>query len=137
MQRFCYAVQFVASPDGGFVVTCRDLPEVVTQGETRANALAEAEGALQAAIEMRIQDALPIPPASSLEAGEDWVAVPIVTSMNTALHLTMRDQGLSKTGLLGRLGTDVQEARRILNAADQGQIPALEAALHSLGKRPE
>ncbi|MEA3641714.1 MAG: type II toxin-antitoxin system HicB family antitoxin [Lamprobacter sp.] len=137
MDIFSYAVQFTADPDGGFVVTSRDLPEVVTQGDTRAHAIAEAEGALQAAIEMRIQDGLPIPPASDPEAGEAWVAVPIATAMKAALYLTMREQGISRTDLALRLGVNDNEAQRILSAADQGQIPALETVLHSLGKRPE
>ena len=40
--------------DGGFVVTFRDVPEAITQGDTLADALSEAEGALQAALEVRI-----------------------------------------------------------------------------------
>ena len=137
METFSYAVQLTADPDGGFVVTSRDLPEVVTQGDTWAQAIAEAEGALQAAIEMRIQDGLPIPPASSPQAGEAWAAVPIATAMKAALYLAMREQGLGRTDLARCLGVDDDEAQRILSAIDQGQIPALETALHCLGKRPE
>lgn len=137
MEIFSYAVQITADPDGGFVVTSRDLPEVVTQGDTRAQAIAEAEGALQAAIEMRMLDGVPIPPASAQEPGETWAAVPIATAMKAALYLTMREQGLGRTDLAQSLGVDDDEARRLLIAVDQGQIPALETALHCLGKRPE
>ena len=57
MRQFSFPV--VLTPDkkaGGFVVTCRDVPEVVTQGETIADAISEAGGALEAAIEMRLED---------------------------------------------------------------------------------
>jgi len=55
MQRFTYPVTLTPDEkDGGFVVTCRDVPELVTQGETTEDAISEAEGALEAAIEMRI-----------------------------------------------------------------------------------
>lgn len=32
--------------DGGYVVTCRDLPEAITQGDTREEALSEAADCL-------------------------------------------------------------------------------------------
>jgi antitoxin HicB len=137
MQRFTYPVQLTSDPDGGFVVTCRDLPEVVTQGDTRRQAIEEAEGALQAAIEMRIQDGLAIPPASTQNNGEEWAAVPIATAMKAALYLTLREQGLDRSDLAQRLGVGEHEASRIMNDVDQGHIPAIEAALHCLGKRPE
>jgi antitoxin HicB len=57
--------------------------------------------------------------------------------MKAALYLTMREQGVGRTDLAQRLGVDDDEARRILNAVDRGQILALETVLHCLGKRPE
>jgi antitoxin HicB len=39
--------------DGGFVVTFPDIPEAITQGETREEALAMAQEALEAALEGR------------------------------------------------------------------------------------
>ena len=126
-----------ADPDGGFIVTSRDVPEVVTQGDSRTHAITEAEGALQATIEMRMQDGMAIPPVTDMQAEEEWVALPIATALKAALYLTMREQGLSSVELAGRLGVNEQEARRIVQEAEQGHIPALETALHSLGKRPE
>jgi antitoxin HicB len=45
--------------------------------------------------------------------------------MKAALYLAMREQGVGRTDLAQRLGVDGDEARRILRAVDQGQIPAL------------
>jgi antitoxin HicB len=56
--------------DGGYVATCGDLPEAITQGNTVEQALAEAEGALQAAIEGRIEDGMEIPAPSRPKRGE-------------------------------------------------------------------
>ncbi len=54
MLRFSYSVKLTPDrKDRGYVVTCRDIPEAITQGETQAQALTEAEGALQATIEGR------------------------------------------------------------------------------------
>jgi len=63
MFRFTYPVKLTPDrKDGGYVVTFRDLPEAITQGDTVADALSEAEGALQAAIEVRLEDQQDIPP---------------------------------------------------------------------------
>ncbi len=41
-----YPAQFEAAPEGGFVVTFRDIPEAITQGETEAEAMEMAADAL-------------------------------------------------------------------------------------------
>ena len=42
MQRFAYPVS-LAAEDGGYVITCRDIPEAVTQGDSLEDALEAAE----------------------------------------------------------------------------------------------
>lgn len=138
MQLFTYAV--ILTPDlhdGGFVVTCRDIPEVVTQGETLQDAISEAEGALEAAVEMRIEDGLDIPAPTAKKRGEYLVGLPISTAMKAALYVAMQEQNISKTELARRLGLDEKEARRMLDPRHSTKVPALERALHALGKRVE
>ena len=97
MQRFTYSV--VLTPDqkaGGFVETCRDVPEVVTQGETIEDAVNEAEGALEAAIEMRIEDGISIPVPSARKRGAHLACVPVGTAMLAALYVSMRKQNVSE-----------------------------------------
>ena len=70
MQRFAYPVTLAADEvDGGFVVTCCDLPEAISQGDTLEDAIEAAEGALEAAIYMRIEDGLEIPPTQQVQEG--------------------------------------------------------------------
>ena len=103
----------------------------------REDALEAAEGALQATTEMRIQDDEDIPAAIEAQLDEVLVAVPIGTAMKAALYLAMREQGVNKSELARRLGVDEKEARRMLDPKHGTKIPALECALHLLGKRPE
>ena len=49
MNRFQYPVKLAAAEEGGYVVTCRDLPELITQGEDGQDALAQAADAISAA----------------------------------------------------------------------------------------
>jgi len=138
MQRFTFPV--ILTPDkkaGGFVVTCRDVPEVVTQGESIEDALSEAAGALEAAIEMRIEDAMDIPVPSDKKRGEYLACLPVNTAMKAALYTSMQEQNISKTELARRLGLDEKEARRMLDPRHGTKVPALERALHALGKRIE
>jgi antitoxin HicB len=123
--------------DGGYVVTCRDVPEVVTQGESIEDAISEAEGALEAAIEMRIADGMDIPLPTTRKRNERLANLPISTAMKAALYLTMREQNVSKSELARRLGLDEKEARRMLDPKHGTKVPALERALHALGKRVE
>jgi antitoxin HicB len=138
MQGFTYPV--FLKPDkktGGFVVTCRDVPEVVTQGESLEHALEEAAGALEAAVEMRIEDGLDVPLPSVQKRGERLVALPVTTAMKAALYMTMHEQGITKTDLARLLQLDEKEARRILNPKHSTRVSTLERALHVLGKRVE
>jgi antitoxin HicB len=138
MQQFTYPV--VLKPDkrdGGYVVTCRDVPEVVTQGETVEDAISQAEGALEAAIEMRIEDGMTIPVPSAKKRGEHLASLPIRAAMKAALYVSMLEQDVSKAELARRLGLDEKEARRMLDPKHETKVPTLERALHALGKRVE
>lgn len=137
MHRFVYAVAMVGQPNGDYLITCRDLPEVITDGETRQAALEATEGALQAAIEFRIQDNDVIPLPSPAELGEVPVSVPISTALKAALYLSMREQGISKAELARLLGVDEKEVRRMLDPRHSTKVPTLEKALHLLGKQAQ
>jgi len=138
MQLFTYPVMLTPDEvDGGYIVTCRDVPEVVTQGETIEGAISEAEGALEAAIEMRVEDAMNIPVPSAKRRGEHLARLPVGTAMKAALYVSMREQNVSKAELARRLGLDEKEARRMLDPKHVTKVPALERALHAPGKRIE
>ena len=61
-----YEVVLVAQPEGPFVVTVPDLPDVVTEGATREEALAMAQDAIEGYLEtMRERGwTRPLPPRS-------------------------------------------------------------------------
>jgi antitoxin HicB len=134
--RFSYPVKLTADKkDGGFVVTCRDLPEAITQGNDKAEALDQAEGAVQAALEARIDDKLDIPTPSEIKRGEVLATVPVSTAMKAALYSTMKAQGVNNSQLAVMLGMDEKAARRLLDPSHQSKVPALEKALQVLGRR--
>ena len=58
METLAYAVRLEPAKEGGYVVTCRDLPEVVTQGDDFEEALAQASDAMDEAFAARGEVAL-------------------------------------------------------------------------------
>lgn len=137
MLRFIYPVRLKRERKGGYVVTCRDLPEAITQGESVEEALSEAAGALQAAMEGRIEDGLLIPPPSRARRGERLAATPVTTALKAAVYLAMREQGVSKSELARRMRVHEKEARRMLDPGHPTKVPTLERALAALGRRAE
>lgn len=136
MHDFSYPVVLTPDPDeGGFVVTFPDLPEAITQGEQAAEALAQASDALEEAMAGRIRRGDDIPEPSKPTPGQHSVPVPAQTAVKAALHLALREAGLSKKELAGRLGCDEKEVRRLLDPRHPSKLPRLQAALAALGKR--
>ena len=74
--QYTYPVTLAEDPiDGGYVVTCRDIPEAITQGDTVEEALAAAADALDEAICGCINHGRDIPEPSAEQAGERLVSV--------------------------------------------------------------
>jgi antitoxin HicB len=138
MRVFTYAVKLRPDKgDGGYVVTFRDLPEAITQGETIDDALAEAADCLEEAIAARIDDGRDIPSPSSLKRGERIVSVPPSMALKAAVYLAVREAGISNSELARRLQLDEKEARRILDPHHPTKLPRIVAALAALGRRVE
>ena len=135
MRQFTYAVKLARDQhDGGYVVTCRDLPEAITQGESVEDALSEAADALEEAIAERIDDDRDIPMPTATKRGEKAVSVPPSMALKAAVYLAVRDAGISNSELARRLHLDEKEARRILDPHHPTKLPRIEAALAVLGR---
>jgi antitoxin HicB len=137
MNRYSYSAILEPSTEGGYVVTFRDLPEAVTQGERVEDCLAEASDCLAEAIAARIDDGRDIPEPSDLKTGEHRVAVPLRIALKAALYLALQETGMTKTQLGEMLKKDEKEIRRILDPHHGTKLPTIEQALRALGKWPE
>ncbi len=65
-----YRVVIVQDEDGMFVVECPSLPGCVSQGRTRAEALANIADAIQGYLESLTKHGEPVPPAITEEIVE-------------------------------------------------------------------
>lgn len=135
MDRFEYAVTLKASEEGGFIATCRDLPQLVTQGDDLAHALAEAADAMDEVFAAYMQGGLRFPDPSKARKGESLVSPPAETRAKAALYVAMTEAGISKVQLAKRLGVDEKEVRRLLDPHYGSKLPRIAQAISLLGHR--
>ena len=119
--------------DGGFVVTCRDLPETITQGDTLEEALIEATDALDEAICGRIKRGDTIAAPSAKQAGEYLASVSVTTALKAAAFMRFQQSGRTKVAIADELGLPESEIRRILNPRHPTKADRLESFIHALG----
>ena len=120
--------------DGGFVVTFRDIPEAITQGETREDALAMALDALEVAMEFYFEDKRSVPMPSKQKRGELVVELPPSLSAKILLLNEMLKQNIRPAELARRLKTTPQEVNRLTNLRHTSRIDGIADALHAMGR---
>ena len=68
-------------PEGGYTVTSPLLPELITEGDSVSEALANAEDALRAVMEIYEDKGLPLPPSIFLDDASGPVAAEALVSV--------------------------------------------------------
>ncbi len=67
-------------PEGGYTVTSPLLPELITEGDTISEALANVEDAFAAVVEVYKDMSRPLPPSIYVDDGDGPVSVETVVS---------------------------------------------------------
>jgi len=132
-----YPARFSAAPEGGFVVSFRDLPEALTQGDTEVEAMAMAEDALVSAMDFYFEQGRTVPSPSGARRGERQVELPPSVAAKVLLLNAMLAGGITNAELARRMGTRPQEVQRIIALNHPTKIDTLDKALRALGKRLE
>ena len=135
MHQFSYPVTLKPDKSGGYVVTFKDLPEAITQGDDLDDALEQAGDALDEAMagRMRLGDDIAFP--SKASKGARLVPLSAGTALKVALYLTMRQAKISNVAMAAQLGYDEKEVRRLLNPDHASKLQRIEGALDLLGKK--
>ena len=131
--KFAYPAQLRRAGPDEIVVSFRDLPECLTSGSDEAEALMEAQDALEEAVAGRIDDDEPIPDPSTLRPGERAVAVPAEMAAKAALTLAFRTSRMTRVALAERLGVDDRVVRRMLDPRHGTSVGRINDALRVLG----
>ncbi len=133
--RYAYPCVLAPEEGGGFSVSFPDVPEALTCGDDRIEALAMAEDALAVALGAYVRAREDIPSPGPLLSEQVMVAVPLVVAAKLALYTAMREQELSKVGLAARLGVSEGAIRKLMNPGHRSHIRQVEKALRHLGRR--
>ncbi len=106
MDRFEYAVLLKPAEEGGFIVTCRDLPQLITQGEDVDDALVQASDAMDELFAAFMKNGFGFPAPSQQRPGEYLVSPPAETMAKAALYEDLQvrpeERELLDANLVGR-----------------------------------
>ena len=127
-----YAVELTPDDNGTLLVTVPDLPEAITFGEDREEALARAVDAIESALmgAMAARATIAAPKAH----GADTVTLPALASAKVDLYRAMQAEGVGKAALAKRLDVALPQIDRLLDLRHQSRVDALERAFAALGR---
>lgn len=123
--------------DGSYVVTFRDIPEAISQGETLEEALVMATEALETAMEFYFEDKRAVPTPSKPNRGQHVIELPASLSAKVLLLNEMVAQNMRPAELARRLNTTPQEVNRLTNLRHTTRIDSIAAALQVMGRKLE
>lgn len=132
-----YPATFTQASEGGFVVTFRDIPEAITQGDNEEEALNMAQDALITAFDFYFEDRRIIPLPSQATKKEYRIEVPPSIVAKVLLLNEMIKQHVKQAELARRMLVSAQEVQRLTNLSHVTKIDTINTALAELGKHLE
>lgn len=123
--------------DGVVMVTCPDLPEFSSVGDTDDEALREAVDGLETTLQMYMQDRRDIPTPSERKRGQRLVDLPPLAVAKLGLYRAMQARQLRKADLARLLGVHLPQVDRLLDLRHSSKLEQVDAALNAVGYRIE
>jgi len=130
--RYSYPARLEQQDDRSFLVTFPDVPEAVTDGETKDEAMHEARDALTAALAGYVHARRDIPQPSPCTRSHKPVHLSPLIASKLALYESMHRQHVSNTELARRLGITENAVRRLVDPDHRSHIGQVERALDAL-----
>jgi antitoxin HicB len=121
---FSYPARLDPDEDGRLVVHFPDLPEALTDGADKVEALREAADCLSTALAARMAGDEEFPPPGRLRRGQYWVAPEPTMSLKAALYSALRARGMAVRDLARGLGIDHRRRRVLSTRAPRASSPA-------------
>lgn len=123
------------TPDNGSVlVTFADVPEAITFGTDREEALQKAVEALETGLSFYVDARKPLPEPSKPAPQQITVRPCALECAKLGVYKAMTEQGIKKTELARRLGWHMPQVDRLFDLRHASKLDQIEAAAHALGK---
>lgn len=118
----------------GYVVSFRDIPEALTSGANRKEAIEMAVDALATAMEFYFEDRRQVPLPSKPRKGEEVVDLPASVAVKVLLLNEMLKENVTPSKLARKLDTSPQSVTRIVDLHHATKIDTLAQAFKAMGK---
>lgn len=133
--EFAYPFRAARQPEGGYTITFRDLPEVVTQAEDGESLDEVASDCLSEALAGRLSDREKIPRPSAPRRGERVTLPETKIELKIAFHHAFMMAGLTQVDLAARMGVTPLLIRRLLDPEHNSHVQQYDEAMQALGLR--
>jgi antitoxin HicB len=118
-------------PDtGGYVVSFPDIPEALTQGDTKEEALSMGLDALVTALDFYFEENRKVPEPSPITG--DYVELPLSVASKVLLLNAFIEADISQVELASLMGIKKQEVTRLLDLHHSTKIDTIQHALNAL-----
>ncbi|MEI9990526.1 MAG: type II toxin-antitoxin system HicB family antitoxin [Rhizomicrobium sp.] len=123
---FGYPYKLERQSNGWWLVRFPDVPEALTEGETKEEAFENAQDCLIAALEGYVKAGRTIPRPPS---GGSRISLPSLVTAKLAVYVNMQKQSWSRTKLAQALGMPENSVRRLLDLRHSSQMWVIDEAL--------
>lgn len=123
--------------DGTVLVTFPDVPEAITFGADKDEAMLYAVDALETALSMYVDARKPLPAVSKAKRGQKTVRPSALECAKLGVYQAMTEQGIKKAELARRLGWHMPQVDRLFDLRHASNLDQIEAAAKVLGRHIE
>jgi len=116
-------------------VSFPDVPEALTFGQDRDEALRQAVEALEAGLSFYIDRREALPKSSKARRGMALVTLSALGEAKASLYDAMRQKRIGKAELARRLGCHLPQIDRLIDLSHASKLEQVERALAALGKK--
>jgi antitoxin HicB len=131
---FAWPVKLKPAEEGGFIVNFPDFLEGWSQGDDRAEALAQAADLLETMVANYMAGGWDLPEPSPAR-GRPLVRLAPLVAAKAEVFRAMRQAGIDKAELARRLGIAAKDIDRLFSIHHKTRLDQIEAALAALGRR--
>lgn len=125
----------VVRDGAGYMVSFPDVPEALTSGSTKEQALEMAADALTTAMDFYFEDRRPVPAPSAPKRGQVLIDLPLSVGAKVLLLNEMIAQGTRPAELARLMNVRPQEVNRLTTLRHATKIDTVADALRALGRR--
>src|SRR5580692_3683959 len=126
---FGYRYTIENQENGWKLIRFPGIPEALTEGETEAEARANALDCVVTALEGYVKAGRPLPRVGAGHSGGDRVALPSLVTAKLAVYETMRARGWSRLRLAKELGMPENSVRRLLDLRHSSHMWIIDEAM--------